>query len=560
MIVRRARTENKAIVCFFFLLQKEAEEGREGEGEGEEQRPSHRAQQYRFLGGICISSNAQSTDQAWQWTFLIARLLDRLIGSIQQFPFPFWLFGWLVGWKAGNGQWAMGDWDWAIGRYIQCMQWNINNNMHFPFAHRVSDSFCATRYATLVHAVLFSFLVRFSLFLWIAYLYSIGSIHSKKKKKKQEKTNNHPPLSHTLRVGEIENAHCIAPINQPTKYPPQSPSPSRRKTKQTKTKKNRENQPTEQPTMSQVAEDTKSREMWGDVEEEEDMFEDEQQQQQQQQRLDEYGSDQEEKGHIQFPSRIESEPDAKGFKTIEEYFINDKKEKIKLVRTVRIVKKKINKRILERRKWKKFGDCEGMKPGPERNITMTAFDDIKLDFRQKKKETEQDSAAAAAAGKMSIIICRNCGETGHWTLRCPNKKRISASAGDLPPSSPTKGATTPSAASDAPKRESAYVIPSRRGAEMEARDKERQERELGTIRVTNISQDTSEDDLYELFAPFGRVQRIYLAKDRQTQQSKGFAFVNFTDRESAARAIQRLNGHGYDSRILKLEWAKPRES
>lgn len=44
--------------------------------------------------------------------------------------------------------------------------------------------------------------------------------------------------------------------------------------------------------------------------------------------------------------------------------------------------------------------------------------------------------------------------------------------------------------------------------------------ESATIRVTNLSEDTRESDLQELFRPFGTIQRIYLAKDKNTGQSK----------------------------------------
>nr|XP_009684363.1 PREDICTED: eukaryotic translation initiation factor 3 subunit G [Struthio camelus australis] len=78
-----------------------------------------------------------------------------------------------------------------------------------------------------------------------------------------------------------------------------------------------------------------------------------------------------------------------------------------------------------------------------------------------------------------------------------------------------------------------------------------------TIRVTNLSEDTRETDLQELFRPFGSISRIYLAKDKTTGQSKGFAFISFHRREDAARAIAGVSGFGYDHLILNVEWAKP---
>jgi translation initiation factor 3 subunit G len=81
--------------------------------------------------------------------------------------------------------------------------------------------------------------------------------------------------------------------------------------------------------------------------------------------------------------------------------------------------------------------------------------------------------------------------------------------------------------------------------------------DLNTIRVTNLSENTTEADLQELFHRFGRISRVYLAKNKETMQSRGFAFVTFVNQRDAARAMEALQGYGYDHLILKLEWAKP---
>ena len=78
-----------------------------------------------------------------------------------------------------------------------------------------------------------------------------------------------------------------------------------------------------------------------------------------------------------------------------------------------------------------------------------------------------------------------------------------------------------------------------------------------TIRVTNLPEEATEGDLMELFKPFGKVTRTFLAKDKNTQQSRGFAFVNFQHRDDAQRAILGVNGYGYHHLILKVEWSKP---
>lgn len=80
--------------------------------------------------------------------------------------------------------------------------------------------------------------------------------------------------------------------------------------------------------------------------------------------------------------------------------------------------------------------------------------------------------------------------------------------------------------------------------------------DLPTLRVTNISEDTQENDLRELFGSFGRVARVYVGRDRDTGVGKGFAFVSFEDRTVAQRAMEKMNGHGYDSLILNVQWSR----
>jgi translation initiation factor 3 subunit G len=51
-----------------------------------------------------------------------------------------------------------------------------------------------------------------------------------------------------------------------------------------------------------------------------------------------------------------------------------------------------------------------------------------------------------------------------------------------------------------------------------------------------------EQELRDLFERFGRVTRVFLARDRDTQRAKGFAFISFADRSDAARACEKMDG------------------
>jgi translation initiation factor 3 subunit G len=80
--------------------------------------------------------------------------------------------------------------------------------------------------------------------------------------------------------------------------------------------------------------------------------------------------------------------------------------------------------------------------------------------------------------------------------------------------------------------------------------------DLPTLRVTNISEDTQENDLRELFGIFGRVARVYVGRDRDTGAGKGFAFVSFEERAVAQKAMEKVNGKGYDNLILSVQWSR----
>jgi len=110
----------------------------------------------------------------------------------------------------------------------------------------------------------------------------------------------------------------------------------------------------------------------------------------------------------------------------------------------------------------------------------------------------------------------------------------------------------------------AYVAPHLRagGARLQSAGSSMDRRERddsNTLRVTNLSEDTTDDDLRDLFGRFGRISRVFLAKDRETMRSKGFAFVSFHERSDAIRAMEKLDKKGYDNLIIRVEFAGKRE-
>src|SRR5687768_6231625 len=75
--------------------------------------------------------------------------------------------------------------------------------------------------------------------------------------------------------------------------------------------------------------------------------------------------------------------------------------------------------------------------------------------------------------------------------------------------------------------------------------------------VGNLTYETTESDLRDLFAEFGTVASVTLIKDRETGSSKGFAFVEMETQEGADQARQKLNNTMLNNRALKIDEARP---
>jgi cold-inducible RNA-binding protein len=77
--------------------------------------------------------------------------------------------------------------------------------------------------------------------------------------------------------------------------------------------------------------------------------------------------------------------------------------------------------------------------------------------------------------------------------------------------------------------------------------------------VGNLSFETTENDLQDLFEQHGAVNEVHLMMDRVTGKSRGFAFVTMNDNTHASAAMSALNGHELNGRSLKVNEARPRE-
>jgi RNA recognition motif-containing protein len=77
--------------------------------------------------------------------------------------------------------------------------------------------------------------------------------------------------------------------------------------------------------------------------------------------------------------------------------------------------------------------------------------------------------------------------------------------------------------------------------------------------VGNLSFSTTEETLRSLFAEVGTVTDVALIKDRDTGNSKGFAFITMSSQAEAEAAIKKFNGYSLENRELKVNPARPKE-
>ena len=252
--------------------------------------------------------------------------------------------------------------------------------------------------------------------------------------------------------------------------------------------------------------------------------------------------------------------------------------------------------VEERRAWPRFGDAAT--ESATDSITVRATEEIPFDRVRQARATTAERAAddmksvLAGSDKSAIV-----GSLKDMLYKRRMERQLAAARGlisgpELPPSEDgPDGGLLPAAGA-----KGGYVPPSvrNRGAGGAGESMATARRDENSVRVTNLSEDTREEDVRDLFTPFGQVTRVYVAYDRDTGESRGFAFVNFmykcvvvwwrwgcggrgvffvrdrkttrshnplspSHRQDAQRAIDKLDGYGYDNLILRVEWAAARD-
>jgi len=76
--------------------------------------------------------------------------------------------------------------------------------------------------------------------------------------------------------------------------------------------------------------------------------------------------------------------------------------------------------------------------------------------------------------------------------------------------------------------------------------------------VGNLSFNTNEDELRQIFEPYGQVDRVSIMTDRDTGRSRGFGFVEMASNEDGEKAIAGLNGSQVGGRTINVNEARPK--
>jgi RNA recognition motif-containing protein len=77
--------------------------------------------------------------------------------------------------------------------------------------------------------------------------------------------------------------------------------------------------------------------------------------------------------------------------------------------------------------------------------------------------------------------------------------------------------------------------------------------------VGNVSFNTTDEQLAQIFAGFGTVGRASVVTDRETGRSRGFGFVEMSTEQEAKAAVSALDGQMFEGRALTVNIARPKE-
>ncbi|KAK6465260.1 eukaryotic translation initiation factor 3 subunit G-domain-containing protein [Scheffersomyces coipomensis] len=251
---------------------------------------------------------------------------------------------------------------------------------------------------------------------------------------------------------------------------------------------------------------------------------------------------------------ITTNPD--GTKTVITFRTNQDGKKVKVTQRIRevTVQERVHPLIAQRKSWNKYGKEKNSAPGPDTSTTQLGEKvELKLGLSWKQAEKEEEENKAQTSDKIVVqkIACRYCGGD-HYTSKCPYKETLGGAAASETAASETSAAS---------ETVNGKYVPRHLRADANGNISKESRDDATTLKVSQLNNFVDEDMLRnELFARFGPLQRVTIVRNRDTGESRGFAYVSFFSEELAEKALNALNGKGYHSLILHLEWSKKKKT
>lgn len=230
------------------------------------------------------------------------------------------------------------------------------------------------------------------------------------------------------------------------------------------------------------------------------------------------------------------------------------------------ITERVHPEVAKRKKWAKFGAEKNSKPGPDFRTTQLGepvnlrlgveWKQIEKEEADKKKEALQQNVSGKG------LTCRVCGGA-HFTSKCPYKEQLGVDP-DAGVNPELNGGSGPGGAGGADIGKSGYVPPHLRkkmaggmtGMEDES---EKREEQSSTLRFSQLNENVDSEDLRQLLGPFNRyITRVTVVSNPETGRSRGFGYVEFINPQEAQECLERFDGKGFRSLILRVEFSRQR--
>ena len=232
-------------------------------------------------------------------------------------------------------------------------------------------------------------------------------------------------------------------------------------------------------------------------------------------------------------------------KTVIIIYRNEKNQIVKRTQTFRVTKKmvKVLKSVLERNKWKKFGQARN-----EDNSCLTTFgNEVELSMEPKKKNIEELTSKISKKCNIQTDILLNDNETKSILFKDRYKldkfKKIKSTRDE-------KYSEFTIPADDLSKKK--YIPPSQRTGYKSSNTFQN----TYSLCVSNIPNDITKDDFYQLGCSYGNIAKVFLPKDKYTGEGRGFGFIHYYKEEHMNLAIKSIDKQPYQYQILSANIAK----